>query len=138
MLVQNDPTVVLVAVVALVAAVVFTAGDDAGTTDAEAWDLPALDEGLDPGDGGRFTLASYEGTPLVVKFFASWCVSCENELPRFRDYELRVDCYTVPGFAGFEATRRRLLRGADGVIFLPWKLIEFAAEITHSKARKMP
>ncbi len=40
------------------------------------------------------------------------------ELPRFRDYDLRVDCYTVPGFAGYEATRRRLLRGADGVVFV--------------------
>jgi hypothetical protein len=49
------------------------------------------------------------------------------ELPALRDYRLRVDCYTVPGFAGYEATRRRLLRGADGVLFVADARPEMAA-----------
>lgn len=80
--------VVIVAVIGLVTAVALFGGDDPGTTTSGGWDLPALDEELDPGVDGRFELASYAGTPLVVNFFASWCVSCENELPRFRDSKL--------------------------------------------------
>jgi signal recognition particle receptor subunit beta len=40
------------------------------------------------------------------------------ELPRYRGLALRVDCFSVPGAPSFEATRRRLLRDADGVVFV--------------------
>jgi len=40
------------------------------------------------------------------------------DLPRFRSFALRAECYAVPGNAAFESTRRRLLRGADGVVFV--------------------
>ncbi len=75
--------VVAVVVVVVVLSVVL-GEDQTGVTDASAWDLPALDEDNDPDGDGRVTLADFSGTPLVVNFFASWCVACDRELPLFR------------------------------------------------------
>jgi len=33
---------------------------------------------------GTSDLTTYEGTPLVVNFFASWCVPCITEMPAFQ------------------------------------------------------
>ena len=75
----------IVAIVALAVVLsVVTGENQSGVTDREAWDLPALDEANDPDGDGRITLAEFEGQPLVVNFFASWCVSCDRELPIFR------------------------------------------------------
>jgi thiol-disulfide isomerase/thioredoxin len=62
-----------------------------GVTDEQAWDLPALDESADPGGDGRVTLAEFAGTPTVVNFFASWCTSCDRELPVFKDFAETFD-----------------------------------------------
>lgn len=40
------------------------------------------------------------------------------DLPRFGDYQPRVHAYTVPGQDAYIETRRRILRGADGVVFV--------------------
>lgn len=47
------------------------------STDPAAFDLPRLD------GGGDVRLASFRGKPTVVNFFASWCTSCQFELPGF-------------------------------------------------------
>lgn len=52
-------------------------GGGAGNSDPEAFDLPAID------DEARIRLADFEGKPVVVNFFASWCTSCDFELPGF-------------------------------------------------------
>ena len=52
-----------------------------GDTSAAAWDLPARDN--DPDGDGRITLAEFVGKPVVVNFYADWCVACEDELPAF-------------------------------------------------------
>ena len=72
--------------VATVLVVALQADDDggSGTTDAESFDLPALD------GGRRIRLADFRGRPLVVNFFASWCTQCDAELPEFRDTARRV------------------------------------------------
>ncbi len=71
-------------VAAVIAFAIISSRPEAGATEATGWDLPALDSDLDDGTDGRFTLASYQGTPLVANFFASWCTACEAELPAFR------------------------------------------------------
>ncbi len=47
------------------------------STSATAWKLPRQ------GGGSAVSLASLRGTPVVVNFFASWCLICADELPVF-------------------------------------------------------
>jgi thiol-disulfide isomerase/thioredoxin len=79
--------------VALLAVAFAVAGDPAtgptdaiAVTDAEAFDLPALEAG-EP----RVRLGDFAGRPLVVSFFASWCVNCEREAPRFLAVDADLD-----------------------------------------------
>ena len=44
---------------------------------APGFDLPRLD------GGGRLSLASLRGKVVVLNFWASWCVPCKQEAPRF-------------------------------------------------------
>ena len=36
-------------------------------------------------DGATLDLASFRGRPVIVNFWASWCVPCRDEFPLFRD-----------------------------------------------------
>lgn len=56
-----------------------------GVIEVNAWDLPAKagdTDGVGP-DDGRIALSDLTGTPTVLNFFASWCESCDRELPYF-------------------------------------------------------
>jgi thiol-disulfide isomerase/thioredoxin len=69
-----------VAIVALIA--VFSSGNDSSESAAAGTDelasLVFTNE-----DGTEGTLTDFEGEPLVLNFFASWCAPCKAELPDF-------------------------------------------------------
>lgn len=69
-----------VAVIGLVALLIFSWPEpDVGSTEAEAWSLPALE------GEGQYALADFAGKPTVAAFFASWCTVCESEIPGFKE-----------------------------------------------------
>jgi len=75
--IRNSLVGAVVLVLAVVALVMTWPEPDVGSTEAEAWDLPAL-----VGEG-RYALSDFSGEPTVAVFFASWCTVCEHEIPDF-------------------------------------------------------
>lgn len=61
---------------------VLNAGGGSGVLSATNWDIPVRADDTDNGDDdGRIKLADFAGTPTMVNFFASWCTSCDREMP---------------------------------------------------------
>lgn len=75
--IRNSLIAGVIAVGVVVSVVTTWPEPDVGSTEAEAWDLPAL-----VGDG-RYSLSDFDGEPTVAVFFASWCTVCEHEIPEF-------------------------------------------------------
>ena len=40
------------------------------------------------------------------------------EIGKIKDFDIRIQLYTVPGQVKYDATRRLVLRGADGIVFV--------------------
>ena len=95
-------TLLSVAIAALVAGLLLGVGekDDGATVvtlDPDADNPPALGQAEDTVgraapttsyetfDGTEASVADYAGTPMVVNFFASWCVPCVREMPDFEE-----------------------------------------------------
>lgn len=73
-------------------ALVFSGGANDGTDD----NLAAASNGLQDlvfsdENGTEGTLADFEGEPLVVNFFASWCAPCRAELPDFQEVHVAAE-----------------------------------------------
>jgi cytochrome c biogenesis protein CcmG/thiol:disulfide interchange protein DsbE len=70
-----------VALVSVLAGVLLGAcsGGDGHAVGADRVDLSKLQ--VVEADGTETSLARYERKPLVMNFFASWCVPCKTELP---------------------------------------------------------
>jgi cytochrome c biogenesis protein CcmG, thiol:disulfide interchange protein DsbE len=66
----------------VVAGVLVARGDDepAVVASDEATPAPEL-AGLDPITGKRVRLSDYEGRPVVINVWASWCPPCHDEAP---------------------------------------------------------
>jgi cytochrome c biogenesis protein CcmG/thiol:disulfide interchange protein DsbE len=98
---------ILAVAIAIAAAVsALSAGDDSGNASSTDAPMMHMDHGADPpsvrhgapGPGvvaptfdvaeldgsGRVRLADYAGRPVVLTFWASWCISCHTEFPRLR------------------------------------------------------
>lgn len=52
---------------------------------APVFDLP-LYERYQPEYGASFALADHVGTPMVVNFWASWCLPCYEEAPELQSF----------------------------------------------------
>ena len=84
-------------------------GDSGGSGGADAtdpanWNLPTLD------GTARVRLADFEGTPVVVNFFASWCEPCKEELPEFVEASKRLE-----GKVEFVAVNSKEITASAGI-----------------------
>lgn len=111
-------TLLSVVIAALVAGLLLGVGeaggpDEPATLDNATPTVPALGGGgadtvgrpapiapYDLFDGGQASVAGYRGTPLVVNFFASWCVPCVREMPAFE--EVHQDLGDQVAFLGID------------------------------------
>jgi thiol-disulfide isomerase/thioredoxin len=85
-----------------------------GDAAAESFDLPAI-EGDD-----RVALADFDGRPVVVNFFASWCTACDAELPYFADISQQVsDEVTFVGVNALENGNRLDMPERHGITWWP-------------------
>ena len=78
-------------VAALVALLTVNVAGPGAAVDTPVVGRPAPDFDLQTLDGGRLSLAELRGSPVVVNFWASWCIPCREEAPLLtaaaRDYE---------------------------------------------------
>ena len=95
-------------IVAVLAGIVLSSDDSAkgslDVTDPARFDLPTID------GTGRVRLADFEGTPVVVNFFASWCEPCKEELPDFAEAARKLT-----GKVAFVAVNSKELSTPSGI-----------------------
>lgn len=72
----------LLLVVVIAGAMAFSGGDTVTDNASGESDTPQATFALF--DGGEATFADFEGKPLIVNFWASWCPACVAELPDFQ------------------------------------------------------
>jgi peroxiredoxin len=72
-------------------------------------------------DGRALTLSSLRGKPVLVNFFASWCISCRDELPAIEE------AYRAHKGEGFTVVGINTLESGDGVAFYRQLSLTFPA-----------
>ena len=79
--------------------------DDDGVPQVEAGAPAPLDVTFEYFEGGEGTLADFEGKPVVLNFFASWCAPCVTEMPEFEEVHQEFGDEVV--FLGMNSQDRR-------------------------------
>jgi cytochrome c biogenesis protein CcmG/thiol:disulfide interchange protein DsbE len=83
----------LAGVAALVAMFTVSVGRPVRPVDTPIVGQPAPAFDLERLDGGRLSLAELRGSPIILNFWASWCIPCREEAPLLTaaaaDYEAR-------------------------------------------------
>ena len=106
--------------VAAVLSVVITGSDQNGTETAAPSGDPAPDVSFQLFDGSQATLADFQGQPLVLNFWASWCPACVAEMPSFQAVHAAIGSEVV--FLGLDVQDTRAAADAfvqqNGVDYL--------------------
>ena len=92
------PLVATAATAVVVLLVIFNVGGGSDDTTSAAG-LDAFQ--FETPEGETISLDTYEGQPLVLNFFASWCAPCRAELPEFEEVHQAVqpDGITIVGIS---------------------------------------
>lgn len=118
---QRRSVLAFAALVVLVVAVALNVSDRDSLTDGgrlgSERELPTAEFALF--EGGAASFADFEGKPLVVNVWASWCPACVNELPEFQEAHERIgDEVTFMGLTNRDPRRAsEALAGEVGLTY---------------------
>lgn len=93
---------------------------DSATQGADSEALPALRGKAAPAftlvtlDGKKVSLADYKGRPVLVNFWATWCVPCKLEMPWFEELHAKYagQKFEILGIAQDDAGKDEIAKSA--------------------------